>query len=106
MAIDLYQYDSFLQAVALFPKFCGEGTPDPDGSYMTSCKREVATLMAHVIQESGFNDDNLPIQKWRQGLHWITELACTPPATPPEEKCDYKSGSESWATTAYPPADD
>ena len=89
--------------MALYPKFCAEGTPDADGSYMTSCKREVATLLAHITRESGFNDSDLPIEKWRQGLHWITENACTPPEDPPKHACDYKSGDTSWATTAYPP---
>ena len=106
MSIELYQYENFLQAVALYPKFCGEGTPDPDGSFTTACKREVATLFAHMTRESGFDDDKLPIEKWRQGLHWVTENACTPPADPPNPDCDYESGEGSWATTAFPPAED
>ena len=65
LSITLYSYDVFLQAVGEFPKFCGEGTQDPDGSYLTSCKREIATVLAHMTRETGFNLDDLPTEKWR-----------------------------------------
>ena len=46
IAISLYDYDSFLQAVGKFPKFCLEGNAD-------LCKRELSTLFAHTTHEVG-----------------------------------------------------
>ena len=95
-SIELYSYDAFLQAVGKFPKFCGEGPKDADGTYLTSCKREISTVLAHMIRETGLNDGDQPTEKWRQGLHWITELACTPPESPPNPKCDYATDESEW----------
>ena len=104
-SISLYSYDAFLQSVGEFPKFCGEGTMDPDGTYLTACKRELATLLAHMIRETGLNDNASFTPAWRQGLHWITELACTPPESPPDTKCDYSTTPEEWASNAWPPVE-
>jgi len=51
----MYTYDSFLKAIAKFPYFCGEN--GHIGNYfindLDSCKREVAALLAHIVQETG-----------------------------------------------------
>ncbi len=44
----IYTYNKFLQAVAKFPAFCGEsnsplGLNEPD-----TCRREIASLFAHI----------------------------------------------------------
>jgi hypothetical protein len=81
-----YTYEKFLQAVALFPKFCGE-----QGSYIgedkdTTCKRELATLFAHMTYTTGLQAkyasvpwyNSLYLDTWKQGLYytkqtWIAE---------------------------------
>jgi len=87
--------------------FCQEGYTDDKGSFLKVCKREVSTLLAHMTRETGLNDASNPAPKWRQGLHYITEINCTPPEhnDPPEDKCDYKSDETSASTTLWPPVD-
>jgi len=49
-----YDYDDFLKAMALYPKFCGESSLSMYNSDLTkTCKRELATLFAHFDQEAG-----------------------------------------------------
>lgn len=43
------QYDNFLRAVAKFPAFCNESKGISLGE---SCKREIATLFAHMLTAS------------------------------------------------------
>ena len=49
----IYTYEGFLQAVGMFPKFCAEATSR--GMFEITCKRELATLFAHFVQETGYN---------------------------------------------------
>ena len=59
----LYDYTSMLQAVAKFPAFCGEA---PQGkNALVTCGREVATLFAHITQETGLVDPNNPNPIWK-----------------------------------------
>jgi hypothetical protein len=49
----IYTYDSFLQAAAKYPRFCGENNNavyDDD----EMCARELATILAHMTKFSGF----------------------------------------------------
>ena len=46
MALSLYTYDYFLQAVGKFPMFCLEGDAD-------LCKRELSTFFGHTTHEVG-----------------------------------------------------
>lgn len=96
-ANSLYSYDVFLQAVAKFPAFCNETNTGQDLD--TSCKRELAALFAHIVQETGANAPNWG-ELWKQGLYWVEEIACAGEngACP-----GYTTGSGSWATTAWPP---
>jgi len=92
MALELYSYQNFLQAVAKYPKFCLEGDAN-------LCKRELATFFAHTTHECGMEKDDQPYPKWRQGFYYITEIACTYPYGGPT--CDYKSND--WSAVAWPP---
>jgi hypothetical protein len=48
-AASIYTYDNFLQAMAKFPKFCGEAKNATDeASLQNACKIELATLLAHM----------------------------------------------------------
>ena len=55
-ANSIYNYDNFLKAVAKFPAFCDESN-DPFGlDENETCKREIATLFAHMtIDSDGLN---------------------------------------------------
>jgi chitodextrinase len=59
----IYTYDGFLQAMAKFPKFCGEDNLS-DYTADEACKKELATLFAHFAQESGIHDDTLDVEEW------------------------------------------
>lgn len=43
----IYTYEAFLQAVGSFPSFCGEHKKDQDAWEV--CRKELATLFAHII---------------------------------------------------------
>jgi hypothetical protein len=99
----IYTYEGFLEAVAKYPKFCDEnhltGVTDDD-----ACRTELSTLFAHFAQESGYHGGRIQINKknvedWQQGLYHIHEDGC-PKVN--DAHCDYRSGKDSWATTAYP----
>jgi hypothetical protein len=53
-------YENFLKAVAKFPYFCDEHNAEEVGlntqDIEETCKRELATLFAHIAYESGSND--------------------------------------------------
>ena len=96
----LYTYDSMLQAVAKFPAFCGEA---PAGkNKLQTCGREIATLFAHMTQETGLVDPSNPNPIWKQGLYHIGEMNCVPGGPGAGSwNCDYKSTN--WSATFYPP---
>ena len=52
-----YEYIDFLRAIAQFPAFCSEydaASDEPDlQDTDTACKRELATLFAHMTFETG-----------------------------------------------------
>ena len=55
----VYTYDSFLKAAAKMPAFCAEVWHEPipddmqdDTDYDGACKREIATLFAHIDKNS------------------------------------------------------
>jgi len=73
---DLYDYTSFLRAAAKFPAFCGEGNcPNLNGKM--SCARELATLFAHLGQETGYGASSDPVPLHQQALYEIQEIRCT-----------------------------
>ena len=53
-----FLYEPFLKAVAQFPAFCGEFSAGTGHANLLNqekaCRRELATLFAHVIYESGY----------------------------------------------------
>ena len=52
----LYTYDSFIVAAGLYPKFCNEDDPSLGLTADDVCRRELATLFAHVIFETNADD--------------------------------------------------
>jgi len=76
---DFYTYTNFLKAVGKFPHFCNEVNDDYTGlktnaeNIDQACKRELATLFAHIAYESGKMDPWDPIPKYKQGLHNVME---------------------------------
>jgi hypothetical protein len=58
---DFYTYDGFLKAVGKFPNFCDDFNVEKDDTLNMKnidevCKRELATLFAHITFESSLND--------------------------------------------------
>jgi len=72
---DFYTYENFLKAVGKFPHFCNEVNDAYTGHKTNAknvdeaCKRELATLFAHIAFESGKMDDWNDVPKFKQGLH-------------------------------------
>ena len=98
---DVYTYAGFLQAVAKFPKFCSEHSL-ADFTQDEACKRELVTLFAHFVLESGHNlntdkeANGNEIPKWRQGLYHIHEQGCPEEDGTYNDNCDdYRSASNS-----------
>ena len=74
LANDIYTYDNFLMAVAKFPSFCNE-TNLSGWTVEKTCKRELAGMFAHWVQETGAGDDNEG-EYWTQALHHVQEWRC------------------------------
>jgi len=105
MRNEFYTLDGFLKAIGKFPAFCGENNREGQSDLLT-CKREVATLFGHFVQESSYNSnwveehDGIPL--WQQGLYFINELGCGPgTAGDGHPSCDYMWGG--WSDIAWPP---
>jgi chitodextrinase len=80
---DVYTFEGFLQAVAKFPYFCDENNTNMADDDM--CKKELATMFAHFVVETGYNSKWLAENKnpaseriplWRQALHEIENQGC------------------------------
>ena len=82
IADDVYTYESLLQAIAKYPKFCGE---DKQSDIDTSCPRELSTLFAHMVPTSGLNDAWIATPTWKQGLYHTEDPDC---ADSTETACD------------------
>merc|ERR1711881_283389 len=52
----VYTYDSFLQAVAKFPAFCGE--ENDNGDLKLSCTKELSALFANAVDLTNKEDAN------------------------------------------------
>ena len=67
-------YESFLTAVAQFSAFCGEYNSTTIVMNLDNaeqaCKRELATLFAHITHESGIPDADNPEYT---GMYWLRE---------------------------------
>ena len=97
MRNELYDYQSFLQAAATFPKFCNEGDAD-------LCKRELSFFFGHTTHEVGYETEGYIYPTWQQGFYYITELMCTPEDLSNTD-CDYKSGADEWSSSVWPSSD-
>jgi len=62
LADDFYTYQMFLEAVEAFPAFCNEVNLNYAGHKINAadkdqaCKRELATLFAHIAYTTGLKD--------------------------------------------------
>ena len=69
-------YRSFLRVAARFPYFCGEQGIWP--SVAAACQRELATVFAHAIQETGEKPVPAGEEFWQTSLFNTRELTCYP----------------------------
>lgn len=65
-------------AVAQYPAFCDEYMPVGENLYSQSlaCRRELATLFAHITYESGDKSDN-SYPYGRTGLKFMQNVTCS-----------------------------
>ena len=85
-----FQYQHLLDVVAFFPKFCEE-TSSEEQNKDNLCAEELATLLAHIIQNTGYNKDIGDTKKWMLGLfHHPVDFNCPSTAT----DCLYAENSE------------
>lgn len=83
-ASSVYTYANFMRAVAKFPMFCNE-VPSASAEILSDiCKRELATLLAHIKYESG-------------ALQAVADPECSDPYQQ-VTACDKK-----WESLTYPP---
>ena len=83
----IYKYEELLKGIRKFPSICSEKGKEED-DLDEICKLELATIFAHMVQETGGNaPENYykslkirnvteNIEKWRQGLYYVTEMGC------------------------------
>jgi len=90
----VYSYELFLNAVAQFPAFCNEHRPSADsfdnlGTDESACRRELATLFAHIIYESGqpVSGDET---SFLTGLQILMEPGCQPAPVVNPAECKYE----------------
>jgi len=67
------------------------------------CKKELATMFAHFVQETSYNSqweaDNNGIPLWRQGLYYIENIDCEG-GDIDNSACDYHDYG--WADESWP----
>jgi len=76
MALDIYTYKNFLQAIGRYPAFCGEKSETSSTDMDTICRRELAAFFAQVTQETGGHVPNDPVPEFRQTFRFVREIAC------------------------------
>ena len=100
----MYNYEAFVVAAGLYPKFCGEDDPSLGLTAAEVCKRELATIFSHMIFESnGGQPDHH--EYFRQGLKHVKDHHCGkypkfPPFDGPPE-CNFHS--HGWSAKTWPP---
>ena len=101
---ELYTYEGFLKAVSKFPAFCDDNALD-GWDDKEVCKKELATLFAHFVQEtsknSGWDVTNLGIELWQQGLYFKEYASCNTDAKRAANDCTFGYWDpNSWANKA------
>ena len=79
LALEEYTYYRMLKAIAQYPAFCNEYDTGSGQANLHSkefaCKRELATLFAHIIHETRDRDSNAP-DPYKTGLSYDEEPGC------------------------------
>jgi chitodextrinase len=101
-AASVYDYESFLTAVAKWPAFCNEAAVMADVDLV--CSKELSMVFAHFTQETGGHNPSDPIPEWRQGLVHVREMGCSTGGS----GCEYTGGTcveGTWQAEAWPCAE-
>lgn len=97
-----YTYENFLKAVGKFPILCADHTDGKDADAI--CKKTLATMFAHFVQETGEHAAQSDVAQWQQGLHWVREMGMS------ESAYDQYTGATcdptTWQGKAWPCAKD
>ncbi|STP65871.1 chitinase [Enterobacter hormaechei] len=67
-----YTYSNFLKAVGKFPALCKTYNDGRDSDAI--CRKELATMFAHFVQETGGHESWRPEAEWRQALVHVREM--------------------------------
>lgn len=89
-----YSYTNLLRSVGLFEAICGTYTDGRDSDAI--CRKSLATMFAHFVQETGYNHgsyfvDGKQMPTWQQGLYHLREI----------NKGDYRACGD-WTGEAFP----
>lgn len=97
-----YTYENFLKAVGKFPVLCGDSEEGQDADGI--CRKTLATMFAHFVQETGEHAAQSDVAQWQQGLHWVREMGLD------ENSYDKYTGAtcdpNTWQGKAWPCAKD
>ena len=55
MRSSIIQYSDFLKSAAMYPAFCNSKCHDCIESIEIVCKKELATILAHIIEDTNAN---------------------------------------------------
>lgn len=94
-----YTYTNFLRGIGKFPAFCGAYGDGRDANAI--CKKSLATMFAHFVQETGGHDASVATPEWRQGLVYLREVGWTEGAANGYGICS----PDSWQGQAWPCAE-
>lgn len=77
--------------MARYPSFCGEKADSEPNDLDQMCRQELAIFFTHIAHETGLGDSsNKEVPTWRQGMYYLTEVACTPEDLT-KTTCNYQS---------------
>jgi hypothetical protein len=65
-----YSYEAFVIAARYFPRFGAESPVKNGFGWVENTRRDVATFLAHAIQETGLNDISLYHRRQIYSLHF------------------------------------
>ena len=66
-----YKYAYFLSAIAAYPAFCNTSLETYPIDYV--CRRELATLLTHIIEDTNANNEGSDLPRWLQGLAMVED---------------------------------
>ncbi|RJG47959.1 glycoside hydrolase family 19 protein [Motilimonas pumila] len=95
-----YSYRGLLQAVAKFPRFCGEYASGIDAQEI--CSKSLAVMFAHIVQDTGDHQTGGNIESWRRGLQLVREPGCQEQGPSCDVQYNQACENGSWQADNWP----